>query len=209
MLRDTDSGEQANRLLILTWSLVAGLVGGLAGLLVARSNGWATAPTMIAGFFSGALLAYFGVGFFSDLTADAASTIYAPGGGRTPGPLEYSHAESLVARARYDEALRVYQRHAAEHPEDPEPLLRIARLYRDRLEDNDHAARYLREARDTAEDRGIRLLATRELIELYTNRMGQPMRALPELARLAGEYPDQPTGAWAARELARLKKEPE
>jgi tetratricopeptide (TPR) repeat protein len=207
MPRDTDSGEQANQILILTWSTVAGLVGGLAGLFVARSRGWAAAPTMLTGFVLGVALAYLGVALISSAAANAASTIYAPSGRGTPARRGYSHAESLVARARYAEAAAVYEQHAADDPRDPEPLLRLARLSRDRQADYEQAAAYLSRARDVAVDSGIRLLAARELVELYVRRMGQSDRALPELARIAEEFRDDPAAQWASRELARLKRE--
>jgi len=207
MERETDTGEQAQRLLTLTWSGVAGVIGGLAGLLTASRNGWSMLPAILAGFIAGAAVVYVGVTVFTNALGGAAATLYAPAAPRTPARREYSRAESLVARARYDEASAAYRRHAEEHPEDPEPVLRLARLYRDRLHRYEDAAAHFSRARDIASEPGIRQLAARELIEVLARRTDKPARAIPELARLAEEQSGTPVGEWARVELARLKAE--
>ncbi len=37
--------------------------------------------------------------------------------------------------------------------------------------------------------------------------MGQPRRAIPELARLIDTFPDDPAAAWAKSELLRIRDE--
>ena len=207
MARDTDTGEQARSLLILTWSGVAGVIGGLAGFLVASLNGWSTLPTILAGFVIAASALYLAVTVFSNAAGSAAATLYVPAGRGTPPRREYSRAESLVARARFDEAAAAYRQHAEDDPEDPEPVLRLGRLCRDRLHRYEDAVVHFRRAREIAADPGIRHLAVRELIEVLVIRMGQPERALPELARLAEENAGTAIGEWARAELGRLKSE--
>ena len=207
MERDTDTGEQAHRLLILTWSGVAGVIGGLAGFLIASLKGWSAFPAVLAGFGIAAALLYVSVTMFAGAAGSAAATMYAPTGRGTPPRREYSRAESLMARGRYEEAAVVFRRHAEEDPSDPEPVLRLARLFRDRLQRHEDAAVHFRRARDMTEDPGISHLAARELIELLETRLGDPTRALPELARLADEQPGTAIAEWAKREIVRLKTE--
>ena len=82
----------------------------------------------------------------------------------------------------------------------------MARLYRDRLQQYEDAARQFKQVLQLPE-----LPATtdgavaRELVELLTHRLHSPNRALPILARLAAQQPDTAAGKWAKSELAELK----
>jgi tetratricopeptide (TPR) repeat protein len=188
-------------------SLAGGLLGFVLGMFaalqfpdaplaalypfLAAGLGWAFSYAVIAAVSGGA------GGLFS--------RIYSPGG-RTGSRREYSLAESFVARGRYEDAVSAFELAVAEHPDDPTPYLRIARICRDHLDDPQRSARWFRRARDESsmsDER--RRIVTRELIELY-ERSGERVRAAPELARLAETYPETREGVWAKAELAELKK---
>ena len=71
----------------------------------------------------------------------------------------------------------------------------------------EEAARWFKRARSEAQiSDGQALLASREMIELYTVQLGQPAKAAPELARLAEKYEGTPEGNWARDELAEVKR---
>src|SRR5690606_9395533 len=113
--------------------------------------------------------------------------------------------EALAVRGLYTEAIALYERYAAEEGAGAEPRLRIARLYRDRLDRPEDAVAWYRRARDAAADAGEEYVATLELVETLVKRLGAPRRALPELARLAERQAGTPGGEWAQRELKALR----
>lgn len=196
--RDVDRHAQALRVRIALWSLPGAILGGLAGLLAGH-------PFLGAAIGGGLVFVF--VSFVVGGSGRAAGTLHNPSGRSTPHEREYSAAESLVVRGRYPEAVAAFEAHVAEFPDDPVPYLRLARIHRDHLDDQEAAAGWFKRAlRDARPGPGQELLARRELIELYLNRSGEPQRAAPDLARLAEERPDTPEGQWAARELADLKE---
>jgi tetratricopeptide (TPR) repeat protein len=129
-----------------------------------------------------------------------------PSGASTPHRAEYSQAQALAARGRYRDAVAAYEIAAAESGGDPVPYVEIARIHRDRLADYETAAAWFRRARrDATLGPGLELLVTQELIELYTKRLGQPQRAIPELARIPRLVPGTPQAQAAERQLASLR----
>jgi len=127
-------------------------------------------------------------------------------GGTTPPRRDYSAAQALVARGRYREAVEAYEIAAAESEGDPEPYLAIARLLRDHLTDFETAAAWFRRARrDARLSTGQQLLVAQELIELYTTKLHEPRRAIPELIRIPRLVPDSPQADAAARQLEALR----
>ena len=132
--------------------------------------------------------------------------MYAPSGATTPRKAEYSYAESLAVRGDYEDAVTAFELCVAENPADPDPYVRIARIYRDELKDYSSSERWFKRMRAEAKvEQGMDVLARRELIELYRGKMDAPTRAAPVLARMAEEYDGTPEGAWAAAELAEVK----
>ena len=196
--RDVDQFERTLRLKMVLWSIPGAVLGGAAGLVATGS---------LFGGMAGAVLAYLIIFGVVTGAGRAAGTLHNPSGRSTPHEREYSAAESLVVRGRYPEAVAAFEAHVAEFPDDPVPYLRLARIHRDHLDDQEAAVGWFKRAlRDARAGPGQELLARRELIELYLNRSGEPQRAAPDLARLAEERPDTPEGQWAARELADLKE---
>jgi hypothetical protein len=130
-----------------------------------------------------------------------------PSGKSTPMDRQYSLAQSLVARGRFEDAVKEYERCAAAYPTDPEPCMRLARLHRDDLQNYDVAVTWFKRASAVVNvPPGTDIMATRELIEVYTHRLKQPVSATPHLARLAARHPGTPAAEWARRELAALKE---
>lgn len=204
--RNVDAVERVQRFRILGWSLVGALLGLLLGLFLWVQDqgglGLIVLTTLFgwAATFFGPLLILHGAG-------RVGSTLYTPSGRSTPHKREHSLAESYVARELFDEAIAAFELAIAEDPTDPTPYLRIARVHRDRLHDDEGAAQWFkRMLAESHAEPGIVLLARKELIELYDVRMGQPRRAAPLLARIAEEAGGTPEGAWAAEELRRVKE---
>jgi tetratricopeptide (TPR) repeat protein len=127
-------------------------------------------------------------------------------GATTPHRAEYSAPRALAMQGRYREAVDAWELAAAESDGDPEPYVALARLHRDQLHDHEAAAEWFRRARrDARLDAGLDLLVTQELIELYVKKLGQPQRAIPELARLRQRHPRTPAGQAAEREMRELR----
>lgn len=203
--RDVDQAERMRLVYIALWSPAGAVLGLLLGVRGSVSYGWG--PGMIvATTLVGWACAFFGPILILRMGGAAITSIYMPKGSRVPHKKEYSQAESLVARGMYREAVAAFESAALENPSDPTPYLRVARVYRDQLQEYEHAGRWFRRARREASMAdGQAGLVTRELVELYTHHMGEPRKALPELARLAEEKAGTDEGEWAARELQAIK----
>ena len=199
-LKDTDSAATARKVRILFYS-ATGVLGGAA--IGGRYFGG-------LGFLIGAVLGGAAVYGFVQLVSGAAGSvmghIYNPSGRSTPGAREYSEPQALAQRGLFQEAIDCYETYVVEFPEDPEPCIRIARIYRDHLRRYDEAVRWFRRARQAKGiDRGHEVLVTREIIELYTGKLNEPRGAIPELARLAERFAGSREGDLARAELERLR----
>lgn len=131
---------------------------------------------------------------------------YAIGGGHGHSRSELSHAQALVAKGAYPQAVEEYRAAAADEPGDPRALLLGARVLRDHLHDPHAAAEWLGRAAaipGISADREAAIV--RELVELYEGPLGRPTRALPALARLADRHQGTAIGDWAGERLARLR----
>jgi tetratricopeptide (TPR) repeat protein len=200
-----DQASRARLIRTFTLSLTGLALGAVASIAGMSGQGWSagTAVLVTGGVWA---IAFFGPLAFSALGGAAANRIHNPSGRSTPSRREYSHAESLVARGLHEEALEAFEVAIAEDPSDPTPYLRIARIHRDRLQRYEDAAQWLKRCiEQSAASAGAAHLATRELVELYANKLNEPRRAAPLLARLAEERAGTPEGAWATEELARVK----
>lgn len=203
--KDVDQFERTHVLRAAMWSLPGAMVGVLAAGAAIGLGGWSVpAAVLLAVAVWGATFATPLV--VASLGGRAAGSLYNPSGRSTPRKREYSHAESLVARGLYQEAVDAFEIAIAEDPTDATPYLRIARLHRDQLSRPEDAASWFKRAL-TAPDMpaALSLLTARELVELYTVKLSQPGRAAPLLARLAEERAGTPDGEWAAKELVRVK----
>lgn len=202
---EIDHLQRAIQLRAIFVTLLGLGVGGAGGIRIVESSDlpvW-----MIAVFSLGAAAISLG-GYLAIIMGSGrvAQQVYAPSGSTTPRKAEYSYAESLAVRGDYADAITAFELCVVENPADPGPYVRIARIYRDELEDFPSAERWFKRLRNEAQvDHGMDVLARRELIELYRGKMDAPTRAAPVLARMAEEYEGSPEGAWAATELAEVK----
>jgi tetratricopeptide (TPR) repeat protein len=203
-LRDSDSAEAVYRLKSFTWSLTGLVLGGLLGAYYAIQTGVPLLrPVLLGALFLWAVV-YFGTLALAERAGRWGSSIYFSGGSRLPPRRDYSLGDSLVVRARYDEAAAEYEAATSRHPDDPEPCLRLARLLRDQLQGPAAAVPWFRQALARAQG-AHRLGIQRELIELYVHRLSEPGKALPELARIADEHGGTPSGEWALREMQAIR----
>jgi len=199
-LRDVDAGHRAQRLRIWVWSLAAGLpFGGGVGLLLGH---------LLVGLFLGPFVIFTIVVALTGYAGKGASVLYMPSGATTPRRREYSRAKALEIRGDHERAIRAYEEGILDRPEDAEPYLSIARIFRDHLGDMDAAVGWFRRAqREARPTTGEAIRIHRELAELLLYRRKEPRKAAPELARLAEGFPGTEDGRWAARELAAIKEE--
>ena len=204
--RDVDSAARA-RMVRASLGAVPGAVLGLIGgfRLMAYSES-ALAPLYpVIGLLIGTVFVFGFVMLISGAGGKVGSLLHNPSGRSTPHTAEYSQAQTLEVTGAYREAVDAYELLVIEHPYDSEPFIRLARLHRDRLDDLEGAVRWFRRAlNETKMASGREILAIREIVEIYTHRMGEPAMAGPFLARLAEKYPDTPDGQWAERELQEL-----
>lgn len=200
--------DRVNRMRIVLGALLGAPIGALLGFFLGRQGAGSPVVLALVGAVAGMGLFYLIIAAVVGASGRAASTVYMPGGTGSAAPRrEYSLAESLAARGRFEDAVSVFEEGVAEHPDDPTPYLRIARISRDELGRPEEAGRWFRRARSEARlGEAERSLVARELIELY-RALGDPERAAPELARLAELRSGTPEGAWAERELAEVKRE--
>lgn len=197
-------GEVVSRVTRLAYALVAGVLWGGAAAFSPRIPGWAAGAILAVG--SAAI--YWGSGALLSVGGGLISVIHLPSGSSRAAGAGYSRAEALAARGLHGEAARLYEEAADGDPIDPEPCLRLARLHRDGTGDPGEAARWFREAR-RREGAGPDLdrQISRELIELHRRRLDDPRRAMPELARFAERFPDDPWAEEVREELERLREE--
>jgi len=198
--KDVDAGDRAQRLRIWVWSVAAGLpFGGGVGLLLGH---------LLLGLLLGPLVIFAIVAVLTGYAGRGASVLYMPSGATTPRRREYSRAKALEIRGDHDGAIRAYEEEILDRPEDAEPYVRIARIFRDHLGDFDAAMGWFRRAqREARPTTGEAIRIHRELAELLLYRRKEPRKAAPELARLAEGFPGTEDGRWAARELAAIKEE--
>ena len=204
-LRDSDAGSTSVRIFALIGAGAGLILGGALGFFL-RVKGMA--PGWVAALcpFLGAAAVSFTTVWLTESAGRAAATLYAPSGRSTPPKREYSQAEAMVAQGRYEEGITAFELAVAEDGRDPTPYLRVARVYRDHLGRHEDAARWFRRAlREAVVPGGVAMLVRKELVELYTHGLGQPERALPELARMADELAGTEAGTWAAGRLAEIK----
>jgi tetratricopeptide (TPR) repeat protein len=198
--KDTISAERLYKLRAALYAIPGGVIVGMV-------LGWRFGTVMgVIGIALGWTIAYLLTLGLLEGAARTAQTVYAPSGASTPARREYSRAQALRAAGEYAEAVQAYEAFVAEFPEEPDPYLQIAWILRDDLGAHADSARWLRRVRlDARLTRGQELLVAQELIELYRDKLDEPQRAMPELARIADLVPETPQAVAARRELAELR----
>jgi len=179
--------------------------GSIVGMTLAYRFGFSTGLGFLTG---GAVAAYAsfliakrvvqGTGRAIEKLSDGATTPHTP---------DYSFPESLVMQGDFTKAIEAYEELLWASPDAPDPYVRIARLYRDKLNQAEEAEDWFQRARDQASvTAGLDLLITQELIELYLHSLGEPRKAIPELAHLCRAHPGTPAAHAAEQELQELRE---
>ncbi|HUP88295.1 MAG TPA: tetratricopeptide repeat protein, partial [Longimicrobiales bacterium] len=143
----------------------------------------------------------------SEKTGNAAASIYGTKGSSTPAPAQYSLADSLVARGKYDDAEEAYTLLSEDFPDDPEPRVRLARLLRDKSARHADAAEWFKRALSSKTEPAVEVAVLRELIEVYTHKLHTPEKALPYLSRVFEKHPTHPASVWARNEYQEIKQD--
>jgi len=206
MRPDFNSADRANQIRLLAWAALGGTAGALFATLGSPIAGWSSGFVPVAGFLLGALVVYIVAAAVSGSLAGIVSSLFYPQARDAHRPADHSYAESLVVRGRYSEALEEYEHLAATNPVDPEPLLRIARLMRDRLNQSEGSVEWFARARDAATDAAAEEHVVRELVELLVRKLGRHDQAVVELARFVRRHAGEPCAEWARRDLTVLKR---
>ncbi len=200
IVKDRDSQDTVLRLRALPFAIIAALLFLVPALLMGASL-----LAAIAGAAVAFLIVLLVPGLVADRTAAAGASIYTASGASTPALRQYSLADSLVARGKFDEAAEAYELLSEDHPDDPEPRIRLARLLRDHMQQLDSSAEWFRKALVKKISPSTEVAVLRELSELYTHKLHTPERALPFLRRLYETHPAHPAAAWARTEYAEIK----
>lgn len=206
MIKDTNSAEIAFRIRAAAFAMVVlGLcIGG--GVVIHAYTGASVWFAVIAGCTT-ATIVYATSLYLSERSGRIGASLFSPDNHSTPPVRQYSLADSLVARGKFEDAREAYELLAEDFPDDPEPRIRLARLLRDPLQQPDAAADWFRKvlamkSLDAATDIAVH----KEISELYMHRLHAPRRALPYLAKLSSVHRDHPVGKWAHDELAEIKQ---
>lgn len=152
-------------------------------------------------FFQGVIIQKFVVG---NLIGDLLGGFLLPPG--TPHQPQFSLAASLAARGDYDAARREYEKHTAAAPQDPRPLLHLARMQRQDAHAYADAALTLKRVLALRKlDFATETAVVRELCELYRFRLDDRGSALTALARYVDRNRGRPGVNWARHWIADLK----
>lgn len=200
-LRDSDSARRARWIQAFGWAAFPGLFIGVAAAvpLSARIGGVAFVlmPLLFTAVVGGFALA------LGEGMGGVVAAVAHPRG--APVARDYSHVDAMLLRGEAEKAADLLLAEADRAPGDPEPRLRLARLYRDEVGRVDEAVVWFRAARDMPGLAPARsAIVSRELAELLRAE-GDVAGALTELARLAELHPDTPAGRWAEAERGHLK----
>lgn len=203
-LKDVNSADQAYRLKTVAPAFIFGLLAMGAAAGPGGQKLWAAVLIGVGVFVIVMTLPM----LIAEKSGVAGASIYSPGGHTTPPLREYSLAESLVARGLYAEAAEAYELLAEDHPLDPEPAVRLARVYRDKMARLEDAEAWYKRALNISNiDAPTEVAVSRELIELYTHKLNKPEQALRYLGRLTEKHPDHPAAAWAKLLYAGIKND--
>ncbi len=117
---------------------------------------------------------------------------------------DYSQQDALLAKGDVDGAIESYRQIISEQPEDLDARLHAAELLA-KKGDREGAAALYREIQSQTAKKSEDVRASYRLIDLYLGWPGHEGRALRELRRLIGLYPDSGVATEAKKALTKLK----
>ena len=127
-------------------------------------------------------------------------------GNTTPYIEQHSYQQALVMQGRLDEALASLEAVIAEAGSTNDVRIRAAELYTREAKNHVRAAELFREViRDPRCTVGEEVYSANRLADLLNGPLGQPGRAIVELARLADRYPKSVVGERARQAIRSLK----
>ncbi len=139
-------------------------------------------------------------------TSEKAVTGLIASGHTTPYVEQYSYQQALVMQGRLDEALSTLEAIIAEPNSTTDVRIRAAELYAREANKPERAAELFREVmRDPRCTVGEEVYSANRLADLLIGPLGQPGRAIVELARLADRYPKSVVGERARQAMRSLK----
>lgn len=197
--RDVDQAARARMLKSVAWGAVP---GAFFGIVVGAGIGGVLGVLAGLALFVGLS----GFGFWvSEAAGRAGNTFLHPSARLAKAPAN-SRADALEARGDFQEAVDAWEVTASEFPDHPEPAARVARLYRDHLNDPDAAFRWLKRAVERAEFGPEARVPMREIVGVAKKLDPTGRAAAPLLARYAEVAEAASEGEWARGELAWIKE---
>jgi hypothetical protein len=197
-----DSAETAFRIKAAVYGIPLGALAGGVVYLFTQSLFLAAVGFVVSGAGTAAAALY-----LAERGGRIGASLYRPSGSSTPAVREYSYADSLVARGQHEQAVVAYEELARQHPADPEPRLREARVLRDHLREYERAVIVFRQLLNPHTKPEVELVVLREIVEIHLHKLRQPERALPYLARLGEKFHGTSTAEWARGEARAIKAE--
>jgi tetratricopeptide (TPR) repeat protein len=142
------------------------------------------------------------------ICGSAASDVAAALHGRTsatPFPEQFSEAEALVGRGRYEEAAGLYRRALEASPRDGVPYTRLARvrLRQGRHQEAIDALRTAQRKADLTLEQDV--FFTRQIHEIAATKLSDPAQAVDDIHSLIERCPEGPHLNWAHRTLAEIR----
>jgi len=196
--RDVDSAARAHRVKAFSWGAYPGLViGGLIAVGGSPLLGVVVMVSITAGVGGAALL-------LSNSVGGVVRGATNPHG--RARPRDHSKADAFLARGDAVSAIAVLEASLEEFPDDPEALIRIARIRRDALADPSAALEAFRAARASGALSNSQMRVTiREMLDVARG-LGEPARVAADLARQRDTFAGTEEADWAAMELAEVKR---
>jgi hypothetical protein len=192
----------------LAWGMATGALT-FAALLLAGAQG----GSVSGHFVFIAIVAALGAGAFtavvprwlSEKTGQVINEAVLSGN-TTPYTEQHSYQQALVMQGRLDEALASLEAVIAEEGSTADVRIRAAELYTREAKNHARAAELFREViRDPRCTVGEEVYSANRLADLLNGPLGQPGRAIVELARLADRYPKSVVGERARQAIRSLK----
>jgi predicted negative regulator of RcsB-dependent stress response len=160
---------------------------------------------MLAVLYGLVLFALFGWSILQSIGERFGNSLYMPSDVNFQIMPEYSTAEALVNKGKYQDAIDEYRKVILEYPEDIYPHLRIAELAVNHLNDLKLAELELLSAMGKAKGEDSTALAAGRLADFYQHTLQDPVRALEVMKQLREKIPGTKQAKLAEERIALLE----